>query len=111
VTAQPGRLNIFEFTDSEVRGIMVLRPEVTMLSSVSTVKAAAQEIRATGYSLYPVYASENRAQTLGIIYAKDIIRHLAENEGPGIRQVCVILEQMGKVLMGTDAQAEPERER
>jgi CBS domain containing-hemolysin-like protein len=90
---------------------MVPRPDVTTLSSVSTVKQPPRKLGLPLTPVTPVYTSENREQTLGIIYAKDIIRHLAENEGPGIRQVCVILEQMGKVLMVTDAQAEPERER
>jgi CBS domain containing-hemolysin-like protein len=71
---------VFEFTDRQVREIMVPRMDVVMLAANSTVKAVASEIVASGYSRYPVYQTGNREHIVGVAYAKDILKLLVENQ-------------------------------
>lgn len=71
---------VFEFTDRQVREIMVPRVDVTMLAADTTVEVAAREIIATGYSRYPVYAPDNREQIVGVAFAKDVLRHMADGQ-------------------------------
>jgi putative hemolysin len=71
---------VFEFTDRQVREIMVPRMDVTMLEAAATVEAAAREVIATGYSRYPVYATGNREQIVGVAFAKDVLHHMVDGQ-------------------------------
>ncbi len=71
---------VFEFTDRQVREIMVPRVDVTMLDAETTVEAAAREIIASGYSRYPIYSPGNREQIVGVAFAKDVLRHMADGQ-------------------------------
>ncbi|MEI7554916.1 hemolysin family protein [Candidatus Chlorohelix sp.] len=71
---------VFEFTDRQVREIMIPRMDVLMLDVAVTIHSAAHEIVNSGYSRYPVHKSGNSEHIIGVAYAKDILKHLIENQ-------------------------------
>ena len=70
---------IFELGDTLVREIMVPRTDVTMISVESEIGEAIAIIKKSGYSRIPVYG-ESVDDIEGILYARDLIPYLDENE-------------------------------
>lgn len=71
---------VFEFSDRQVREIMVPRVDVTMLDANTSVLAAAREMVSSGYSRYPVYQAGDRERIIGISYSKDVLKYLTESQ-------------------------------
>ena len=71
--------SIVEFGETTVREVMVSRVDVHALSDTATLEEALALIRDTGHSRFPLYR-EHLDNILGILYAKDLIPLLDEDE-------------------------------
>jgi magnesium and cobalt exporter, CNNM family len=67
--------SIFEFGDTLVREVMVPRPDIVAAPIESGVRHVLDLMLRHGYSRIPVYR-ENIDEIEGIVYAKDLLRHL-----------------------------------
>jgi CBS domain containing-hemolysin-like protein len=67
--------SIFEFGDTLVREVMVPRPDMVAAPLESGLRAVLDLMLRHGYSRIPVYR-ENIDDILGVVYAKDVLRHL-----------------------------------
>ncbi|MFZ5919370.1 MAG: hemolysin family protein [Chloroflexota bacterium] len=72
--------SIFEFGDTLAREIMVPRIDVTALDVMSPLDAAVELVLQKGFSRIPVYR-DTIDNVLGLLYAKDLLRHLKEGAG------------------------------
>lgn len=63
--------HVFNFEDTEVRQVMVPRPEVVALSVTSTFEEVRQVLRAERYTRYPVY-EESIDTVIGMLHLKDL---------------------------------------
>lgn len=72
--------SIVEFGETSVREIMVSRLDVVALPVTASLAEAIELIRATGHSRIPLYV-DHLDNILGIVYAKDLLPHLPENNG------------------------------
>ncbi len=70
---------IEELKDKTVKEIMVPRVDVEFLNSNITLDEFYEIIQEQGYSRYPVY-EDTIDNIVGILYAKDILRHGVEND-------------------------------
>jgi len=70
---------IEELKDKTVKEIMVPRVDVEFLNSTITLDEFYEIIQEQGYSRYPVY-EDTIDNIVGILYAKDILRHGVEND-------------------------------
>lgn len=68
--------SIVEFGDTTVREIMISRMDIVALSTAATIDSAIEVIRETGHSRLPLYV-EHLDNILGVVYAKDLLRHVA----------------------------------
>lgn len=71
--------SVFEFSDTLVREVMVPRPDMVTLAAKASVRDAVMLTIKRGYSRIPVYAEEID-NVVGILYAKDLLRHLKEGK-------------------------------
>jgi putative hemolysin len=71
--------NVFHFSDTVVREIMVPRPEVISLPLTATADDILQTLCESGYSRLPVHDA-HPDNIVGFIHAKDILRCLARKE-------------------------------
>jgi len=71
--------SVFEFSDTLVREVMVPRPDMVTLPAKASVSDAVMLTIKRGYSRIPVYAEEID-NVVGILYAKDLLRHLKEGK-------------------------------
>lgn len=71
--------SIVEFGDTAVREIMISRMDIVALSTASTIESAMNIIRKTGHSRLPLYV-EHLDNILGVVYAKDLLRHVAQHK-------------------------------
>ena len=69
--------NIFEFSDTDVKDIMVHRKNIVAIDSGLTLKETIEFVNDHHFSRYPVY-KEELDDIIGIIHIKDILR-LVEN--------------------------------
>jgi len=69
---------IGELNDKTVKEIMVPRVDVQFINSDVTLDELYGIIQEQGYSRYPVY-EDTIDNIVGILYAKDILRHVVEN--------------------------------
>ncbi len=67
--------SIFEFGDTLVREVMVPRPDLVSAPVDSSMRDVLDLVLRHGYSRIPVYR-ENLDEIAGIVYAKDLLRHL-----------------------------------
>ena len=72
--------SIIEFGDTVVREVMVPRPSMVTIAADVTVEDALEEALAAGFSRIPV-VDHRIDDTIGIAYAKDLIRRLREGKG------------------------------
>lgn len=70
--------NVFEFDDRRVSNIQTLRKNISALEISMNMKEAMDYAIQEGYSRYPVY-DESLDNIKGILYAKDMIKHLFNN--------------------------------
>ncbi|MEM1043066.1 MAG: hemolysin family protein [Bacteroidota bacterium] len=71
--------SIVEFGETTVRAVMVSRVDVHALPDTATLDEALTLIRETGHSRFPLYR-EHLDDVLGILYAKDLIPLLDQEE-------------------------------
>jgi putative hemolysin len=69
--------SIVDFGDTSVREIMISRLDMIALSVSATVADAVDIIKSQGHSRLPLYV-EHLDNILGVVYAKDLLRHLTE---------------------------------
>lgn len=70
--------SIVEFGETTVREIMVSRLDIVALPAGATVSDAVAVIRKSGHSRMPLYV-EHLDNILGVVYAKDLLRHMASH--------------------------------
>ena len=66
---------VFEVGDMVAKEVMIPRVDMVCIEVNESIDEALKLIRETGFSRIPVYEG-NRDNIVGILYAKDIIRHL-----------------------------------
>lgn len=71
---------VFKFGDTVVREIMVPRPDMVSISVRAPLRQVLDVLLNAGHSRVPVYA-DDRDRIVGLIYAKDVLRRLAERGG------------------------------
>lgn len=69
--------SIVDFGDTSVREIMISRLDMTALNVGASVADAVEIIKTHGHSRLPLYV-EHLDNILGVVYAKDLLRHLTE---------------------------------
>ncbi len=67
--------NIFRFTDTTVRDVMVPRVDIVAVPRQATVRDAVDLALAEGHSRLPVYEGD-LDRLVGIVYAKDLLRYV-----------------------------------
>ncbi len=77
--------SIIEFKDAEVAEVMTPRTQLTTLSADMNLQETLPTIVASGHSRLPVW-SENADNIVGVLYVKDILRHI---DAPGGLDVTV----------------------
>lgn len=82
ISPEEGKMieSIFEFKDTLAREIMVPRTEVAAVPVGSTAPEVIKRIIESGHSRMPVYG-RNLDDILGIIHAKDLLRHWGAQDG------------------------------
>jgi len=70
---------ILEFSDAQLREILVPRPDVIALAEDATVAEALDTVRQHEYSRMPVYR-DNLDSVIGVLLAKDLIPCIARGE-------------------------------
>jgi putative hemolysin len=70
--------SIVDFGDTSVREIMISRLDMVALNVGASVADAVDIIKKQGHSRLPLYV-EHLDNILGVLYAKDLLRHLTEN--------------------------------
>lgn len=71
-------LSVLELSEKQVQEIMTPRTDITCLTSDATIQEAAQCILENGHSRIPVY-KETKDNIIGIIYAKDLLTYIVNN--------------------------------
>jgi len=71
---------IFELGDTVAREVMVPRVDMVLVSDDTSVRDAAQRMRATGFSRVPVFTDDSDTIS-GIALLKDLVGPLAEGRG------------------------------
>ena len=72
--------SIVDFGDTSVREIMISRLDMVALSVGASVEDAVDIIKNQGHSRLPLYV-EHLDNILGVVYAKDLLKHLTEHPG------------------------------
>jgi CBS domain containing-hemolysin-like protein len=67
--------NVFNFTDTVVREVMVPRPEIVAIEVSTDLQNLTNMLENSGYSRLPVYR-ENLDNIVGVIHTKDVFRNL-----------------------------------
>lgn len=70
---------VFEFDETKVREVMTPRTDIIAVEKSDSLEDAVQLILQSGHSRLPVY-EERIDNIMGIIFAKDILRHLADSD-------------------------------
>src|SRR5207248_1037202 len=83
--------SIFEFGDTLVREVMVPRPDIVAAPVEGTTRQVQDLILRHGYSRIPVYRGE-LDEVVGVVYAKDIVRHYRVNGRLSIDDVNDLLD-------------------
>ena len=77
---------IIEMDDTTAREIMVPRIDIAALEAQETIDDALRVILERGFSRIPLY-DDTIDNVVGIVYAKDLLRCLAENRRPALSEV------------------------
>lgn len=72
--------SIFELGDTSVREIMVPRPDMVMVAHDASLREVVNTVIREGRSRMPVHG-ETRDEIQGLVYAKDVLRHMAMKPG------------------------------
>ncbi|GIW71557.1 MAG: hemolysin [Planctomycetota bacterium] len=74
--------SIIEYRNVQVREIMTPRTEMVIIEADATLEQAVELAVQCGHSRIPVYEG-SRDHIVGVLYAKDALRHLVRAEGNG----------------------------
>ena len=77
---------IIEMEDTTAREIMVPRIDIAALDADDTVEVAIRLVVEKGFSRIPLY-EETVDNIIGIVYAKDLLRCVAESRTPALRDI------------------------
>ncbi len=77
---------IIEMEDTTAREIMVPRIDIAALDAEGTVADATEMVVGKGFSRIPLY-EETIDNIIGIVYAKDLLRCMAESRTPALRDL------------------------
>ena len=72
--------NIFEFDDTEIKDVMTHRTDIIGVEENDDIKQAIRLAIDEGKSRLPVY-TENMDNICGVVYVKDLLRLVLENDG------------------------------
>lgn len=78
--------SVFEFTDTNVRDVMVPRSKIQSIDIDNTHEEILEFMVAKGFSRYPVY-KETPEHIIGILYNKDVIRAFQEGKPLVLKEV------------------------
>jgi len=70
--------SVIQLKQTQVQEVMVPRTEFTAIAADCKISDAIKIITEKGFSRYPVF-NENLDQVVGILYAKDILKHLDQD--------------------------------
>ena len=87
--------SIVEFGETSVREVMVSRVDVHALPDTASLEEALTLIRETGHSRFPLY-HEHLDNILGILYAKDLIPLLDQEEAHALGQRATDWERIAR---------------
>ncbi|MGM0372688.1 MAG: hemolysin family protein [Halobacteriota archaeon] len=65
---------VFDLNDTIVREVMVPRPDVTTIPKGASIETARSLAVGSGHTRYPVVASEDEDQIVGLLDSKDLLR-------------------------------------
>ncbi len=85
--------NVFAFGDKKVTEAMVPRTEVIAISEEAAVSDVLSLVSETGYSRYPVI-KETVDNIIGVLYVKDIIRKMADEEVPATTPIKIFVRDV-----------------
>ncbi|MCG8436281.1 MAG: CBS domain-containing protein [Gammaproteobacteria bacterium] len=71
---------VLEVTEMQVRDVMVPRPQMVVVEKDASLEELLPLVIDSGHSRFPVIG-ENRDEVVGIVLAKDLLRHFVENIG------------------------------
>jgi len=80
---------IFEFSDSEVKDVMIPRNAVAALPSTATLEETQESFNAHGYSRIPVYQDEID-NIIGIVVRRDLEPYLSQADDAGFNLIKII---------------------
>ncbi len=75
--------SIFEFGDTTVREVMVPRPDMIVVDSTMSVRAALDLAIKNGFSRIPVHEDDDPDNIIGLVYVKDLVRALQDGGDAG----------------------------
>jgi putative hemolysin len=78
--------NVFEFTDTTVREIMVPHPNIMGIELTTSFSEVVRQAAAIGHSRIPVYHSTIENLT-GLLIVKDLLRAVADRRTPALREM------------------------
>jgi len=70
--------SVIQLKETQVQEVMVPRTEFSAIAADSRIKTAISIINDKGFSRYPIF-HDNLDQVIGILHAKDILKHLDKN--------------------------------
>jgi CBS domain containing-hemolysin-like protein len=70
-------MSAVEFSDTQVKEVMLPRTDIVGLDVATALKDGLQAVVESGHSRIPVFR-ENMDNIVGLLYAKDLLRHLSE---------------------------------
>lgn len=73
--------NVLDFSERSISQVMTPRTRVQALPLDATLDEVLRTISEHGYSRYPVY-EQDRDHIVGILYVKDLARHVSEQKTP-----------------------------
>ncbi|HQR38915.1 MAG TPA: hemolysin family protein [Blastocatellia bacterium] len=78
--------NVFEFTDTVAREVMIPRPEVVAIEISTPLADIVKEFQVSGYSRLPVYRGQFD-EVAGVLHSKDLMPFLLKPEGFRIERI------------------------
>jgi len=91
--------NVFAFGDRRARQIMVPRPEIDYLTTVNTLREAAECATRTGHTRLPLCEPESGLDAaLGVVNAKDVLRAVLAGDEPPLRELAHPLERVSESM-------------
>ena len=84
-------LSVLTLDDLQVQDIMTPRTDIACSSDEDSVRQVAELIISSGHSRIPIF-SGNRDNIIGIVHAKDLLRHMLDAAGHDLPATAIIRE-------------------